>query len=313
MAQLRSSVGRDDTVSKCQDARIAACGASHAYKAPPMSTHAPSADPTPRHPAAPAATMPITIITGAGSGVGAATARLLAARGHGVLVHYHRSEAAALEVVRACIEAGTDAIAVSGDVGDDAVCRKLADCAIERWGRIDGLVNCAAMTRFVPLSELERVDAQEFIDLYRVNAIGPFQMARAVAPHMQEGASIVCVSSIAGQLGSGSSFPYVLSKGALNALTLGLARTLAPKIRVNAVLPGMIDGRWMREGIGDDAFARVSTQFSAHALTGRICSNEEIAAAIAWLLDPACMMTGQLMVVDGGFSLGRPPPSAGAR
>ena len=180
-----------------------------------MSTHAPSSDPTPRHTAAPAATRPITIITGAGSGVGAATARLLAARGHGVLVHYHRSEAAALEVVRACIEAGTDAIAVSGDVGDDAVCRKLADCAIERWGRIDGLVNCAAMTRFVPLSELEQVDAQEFIDLYRVNAIGPFQMARAVAPHMQEGASIVCVSSIAGQLGSGSSFPYVLSKRAI--------------------------------------------------------------------------------------------------
>lgn len=259
-----------------------------------MSTHAPSADPTPRHTAAPAATRPITIITGAGSGVGAATARLLAARGHGVLVHYHRSEAAALEVVRACIEAGTDAIAVSGDVGDDAVCRKLADCAIERWGRIDGLVNCAAMTRFVPLSELEQVDAQEFIDLYRVNAIGPFQMARAVAPHMQEGASIVCVSSIAGQLGSGSSFPYVLSKGALNALTLGLARTLAPKIRVNAVLPGMIDGRWMREGIGEDAFARVSAQFAAHALTRPVSALK----APHWLLPSRHVLSMKSPFID---------------
>ncbi len=278
-----------------------------------MTTPAPIARPAPRNTGMPDAARPVTIITGAGSGVGAATARLLATRGHAILVHYHRSEPAALEVVRACIEAGTDAIAVSGDVGDDAVCRNLAERAIERWGRIDGLVNCAAMTRFVPLSEMERVDAQEFIDLYRVNAIGPFQMARAVAPHMQGGAAIVCVSSIAGQLGSGSSFPYVLSKGALNALTLGLARTLAPRIRVNAVLPGMIDGRWMREGIGEDAFARVSEQFADHALTGRICTNEEIAAAIAWLLDPSCVMTGQLMVVDGGFSLGRPPPSAGAR
>ena len=270
-----------------------------------------SSDPSPS--AASDCAGPITIITGAGRGVGAATARLLARQGHRILVHYHRSEEAALEVMNECVAAGTDAISVPGDVGDDAVCRTLAQRALERWGRIDGLVNCAAMTRFVPLSEMEQVDAQEFIDLYRVNAIGPFQMARAVAPHMQAGASIVCVSSIAGQLGSGSSFPYVLSKGALNALTLGLARTLAPKIRVNAVLPGMIDGRWMREGIGEEAFARVSGQFAAHALTGRICTNEEIAAAIVWLLDPACVMTGQLMVVDGGFSLGQPPPSAGAR
>lgn len=278
-----------------------------------MSDHHPTSASAPEAATAIPSTGPVTIITGAASGVGAATARLLAGRGHRILLHYHRSEASALEVMAECVAAGTDAISVPGDVADDAVCRTLARRAMERWGRIDGLVQCAAMTRFVPLSEMERVDAQEFIDLYRVNAIGPFQMARAVAPHMQAGASIVCVSSIAGQLGSGSSFPYVLSKGALNALTLGLARTLAPKIRVNAVLPGMIDGRWMREGIGEEAFARVSGQFAAHALTGRICTNEEIAAAIGWLLDPACVMTGQLMVVDGGFSLGQPPPSAGAR
>ena len=255
----------------------------------------------------------VALITGAASGVGAATALLLATKGWNVLVHYHHSEQAAQDVVKACTDAGAQAFAVQGDVAEDAVCRRLAAEAVSKWGRIDGLVNCAATTRFVPMSEMEAVCADEFIDLYRVNAIAPFQMARAVAPHMPEGSSIVCVSSIAGQLGSGSSFPYVLSKGAVNALTLGLARTLGPGIRVNAVLPGMIDGRWMRRGMGEDGFERVSAQFAEHSTLNRICTNEEIAASIAWLLDPACVMTGQLMVVDAGFSLGRPPASAGAR
>jgi len=255
----------------------------------------------------------VALITGAASGVGAATTLLLAAKGWNVLVHYHHSEEAAQDVVKACTDAGAQAFAVQGDVADDAICRRLAAEAVSKWGRIDGLVNCAATTRFVPMSEMEAVCADEFIDLYRVNAIAPFQMARAVAPHMPEGSSIVCVSSIAGQLGSGSSFPYVLSKGAVNALTLGLARTLGPGIRVNAVLPGMIDGRWMRRGMGEDGFERVSAQFAEHSTLNRICTNEEIAASIAWLLDPACVMTGQLMVVDAGFSLGRPPASAGAR
>jgi len=255
----------------------------------------------------------VALITGAASGVGAATALLLATKGWNVLVHYHHSEQAAQDVVKACTDAGAQAFAVQGDVADDAICRRLAAEAVSKWGRIDGLVNCAATTRFVPMSEMEAVCADEFIDLYRVNAIAPFQMARAVAPHMPDGSSIVCVSSIAGQLGSGSSFPYVLSKGAVNALTLGLARTLGPGIRVNAVLPGMIDGRWMRRGMGEDGFERVSAQFAEHSTLNRICTNEEIAASIAWLLDPACVMTGQLMVVDAGFSLGRPPASAGAR
>ena len=131
------------------------------------------------HPSAGARPAPIALITGAASGVGAATARLLAAKGWNLLVHFHRSEASAQEVVQACRKTGVDALAVQGDVADDAVCRRLAKQAGERWGRIDALVNCAALTRFVPMSELDGVDAQEFIDLYRVNTLGPFQMARA--------------------------------------------------------------------------------------------------------------------------------------
>lgn len=255
----------------------------------------------------------VAIITGGASGVGAATALRLAGLGYDIVINYNRSTELARQAVQACEDAGAAAFAVQGDVAQDAVCRNLAAQAMARWGRIDALVCSAASTRFVPMSELEQVSAQDFHDIYGVNAVGPFQAARAVAPHMGQGGAIVNVSSIAGQSGSGSSFPYVLSKAALNALTLGLARTLAPKVRVNAVLPGLIEGRWMRDGLGDEAYQRVKAQFADNALLGKVATPEDIAAAICWLLDEACLMTGQLMVVDGGFSLGRPPAAAGRR
>jgi NAD(P)-dependent dehydrogenase (short-subunit alcohol dehydrogenase family) len=130
---------------------------------------------------------------------------------------------------------------------------------------------------------------------------------------MGPGSSVVLVSSIAALSGNGSSLPYVVSKAALNALTLGLARALAPDVRVNAVLPGLIEGRWMRDGLGDAVYERVKGQFADTALLGRVATPDDIASAIGWLLDARCLMTGQLMVVDGGFSLGKPPAVAGTR
>jgi 3-oxoacyl-[acyl-carrier protein] reductase len=256
---------------------------------------------------------PVAIVTGAASGVGAATALLLAQRGWRVLLNYHRSAELADKALDACRAVGADAFAVQGDVAVDDVCRALAQGAVQRWGGIDALVNSAGKTRFVPIGDLDGVDARDFHDIFGVNTVGPFQMARACAPHMGEGGAIVNVSSIAAQSGHGSSLPYVASKAALNALTLGLARAMAPKVRVNAVLPGLIEGRWFREGLGDAAYERIKGNYADNALLGRVATPEDIAAAIGWLLDPSCLMTGQLMVVDGGFSLGKPPAAAGQR
>jgi 3-oxoacyl-[acyl-carrier protein] reductase len=259
------------------------------------------------------ATPRVAIVTGGAGGVGAATARMLARRGWRIAINYNRSAAMAAAVVDECRALGVEAISVQGDISQDAVCRRLAADAVARWGRIDALVHSAGSTKFVPITNLEGVDAQDFHDVFGVNTIGPFQMARAAAPHMPHGSAIVSVSSIAAQSGNGSSLPYVVSKAALNALTLGLARALAPKVRVNAVLPGLIEGRWMRDGLGDEVYQRVSKQYADSSLLGRVAVPDEIASAICWLLDPACLMTGQLMVVDGGFSMGNPPAAAGSR
>lgn len=251
----------------------------------------------------------VAVITGGATGVGAASALALAKRQYNIAINFSRSEAAARGVAEQCRASGADTIVIQGDVANDSDCRRIAEETAKRWGRIDALINSAGATQFVPIGELELQSAEDFSRVYAVNVIGPFQMTRAAAPYLRRtgSAAIVNISSIAGLTGNGSSMPYVASKGALNTLTLALARNLAPEIRVNAVLPGMIEGRWLKEGLGDAAYEKVHDQFASASALGRVCTPEDIAETAVWLIEGATMMTGQLVTVDGGFLLGRPP------
>ncbi len=141
-----------------------------------------------------------------------------------------------------------------------------------------------------------------------VNVVGAFQMVRACAPHLkaQQGA-IVNVSSIAGALGIRSSMPYVASKGALNAMTLHLARALAPDIRVNAVCPGLITTRWFKEGIGQQGYEALKAGYERSMPLRRAGTAEDVAEAVIWLLDAARTVTGELVLLDSGMHLGAPP------
>jgi 3-oxoacyl-[acyl-carrier protein] reductase len=248
------------------------------------------------------------IVAGGATGVGAATALALAQRGYNVAIVYSRSAKEAEESVAACKAAGADAIAVQGDVADDAACRAVVDAAVQRFGRVDALVNSAGTTQFVPLSDLDGQNAADFQKVYAVNVIGPYQMARAAAPHMRRGGNgaIVNVSSVGSLNGNGSSYSYVTSKAALNTLTLALARNLAPEIRVNAVLPGLIETRWLKVGLGDEAYQRVRDGWADAAALQKTCTAEDVAQTIVWLVADAALVTGQLLTVDGGFMLGRP-------
>jgi 3-oxoacyl-[acyl-carrier protein] reductase len=250
----------------------------------------------------------VAIVTGGATGVGAATALELAERGYRIAVVYSRSKTEADESVAACKAAGADAIAVQGDVADDAACRAAVAAAVSRFGRLDILVNAAGTTQFVPLSDLEGQKAEDFQKVYAVNVIGPYQMTRAAAPHLRaSGAgSIVNVSSVGSLNGNGSSYSYVTSKAALNTLTLALARNLAPEIRVNCVLPGLIQTRWLKNGLGDEAYARVRDGWADAAALQKTCTAEDVAQTIVWLAADAPLITGQLLTVDGGFLLGRP-------
>src|SRR3954468_17078264 len=126
-------------------------------------------------------TQKAAIITGAATGVGAATAKWLARHGYDVLINYSRSAPAAEAVVAECREIGCDAVAMQGDVGIEADCRALAAEALKSWGKIDSLVNSAGTTQFVSMADLDGLSAEDFERVFRINVIGPFQMSRAVA------------------------------------------------------------------------------------------------------------------------------------
>ncbi len=248
----------------------------------------------------------VALITGSATGVGAATALLLARRGYNVLINYSKSEAEAKASQVACREAGADTLLMQGDVAQDADCRALAQTALARWGRIDALVNNAGVSTFTGAANWDALDAQTFQRILGVNAVGSFQMVRACAPHLKASGdgAIVNVSSIAGSLGIGSSVPYIMSKGAVNSMTLYLARALAPEIRVNAVCPGLITSRWFVDGIGQEGFEKVKATYEQTVPLARACTVDDVAEAVVWLVDGARTVTGELVLLDSGMHLG---------
>lgn len=250
---------------------------------------------------------PVALITGSSSGIGAASARLLAERGYNVVINYSRSANAAEGVARECEALGAETIVQQANVAEDADCRALAKAAEDKWGRIDALVNNAGTTRFCAHEDLEGLSAQDFQELYAVNTIGAYQMVRAVAPTMQAAGrgSVVNVASIAGVMGFGSSIAYAASKGALITITKSLARALGPAIRVNAVCPGFVRGSWLAEGLGEKRYNAMIERLEANTPLAKVCTPEDVAESIAWFAAGAGITTGETLLLDGGMHLGR--------
>ncbi len=252
----------------------------------------------------------VALITGGGTGVGAATALMLASKGYDLLINYSRSADEAEASAAACRAAGADARVVQGDVAQDSDCRALAQAALDRWGRLDALVNNAGVSVFGKAADWDALDAETFQRILAVNTLGSFQMVRACVEHLKRTQGcIVNVSSVAGALGVGSSMPYIASKGAINAMTLHLARALAPAVRVNAVCPGLITSRWFVQGVGQQGFEAGLKAYEAGVPLRHACSPEDVAEAIVWLVDGARTVTGELLLLDSGMHLaGVQPP-----
>lgn len=244
----------------------------------------------------------VAIVTGGGTGVGRATSLRLADMGYAVAVNYSRSRDDAEQTVALIASRGGRALAYQADVADDAAARQLVDTTVERFGRLDVLINCAGTTEFIPFVDLERVTDDVWQRLFQVNVVGAFHCARAARGPMLAagGGSIVNVSSVAAQLAQGSSIPYCCSKAALDNLTVSLARTFAPRIRVNAVAPGFITGRWLENGLGEN-YERVKTSFDNTLPLGRVCEPDDVAAAILSLVTGSVLVTGQILAVDSGM------------
>jgi 3-oxoacyl-[acyl-carrier protein] reductase len=254
----------------------------------------------------------VCIVTGSATGIGAACAIQLAQRGCRTVINYTRSETEARQTAKLCEQHGTETLLVQANVAEDADCRRMADAALAKWGRIDALVNNAGTTKVAfNHADLGALSAADFQHVYGVNVIGAFQMIRAVEPAMrkQGGGAVVNVSSIAAVMGVGTSVAYAASKGALNTMTLSLARALGPQIRVNAVCPGFVETRWLQQAVGP-SYEAAKARYAGNAPLQKVCTPIDIARAVLWLLEGSDLVTGEFIIVDGGAHLGGAPAKA---
>ena len=251
---------------------------------------------------------PTAVVSGSATGIGAACARHLAAAGLNVAINYTKSAAEAEATAEACRALGVEALVVQGDVGEDADCRALAAAALEAWGGLDVLVNNAGTTRFADSDDLDSLTKDDFDRIFAVNVTGAYQLTRAAAPHLKAaggggGGAVVNVSSHSGFSGIGSSMAYAASKGALNTLTLSLARALAPEVRVNAVCPGFVDTRWMAGRLDQAEMAAFKARAAEIAPLKLLVTPDQVAEAVCWFALGGRAVTGQLLVIDGGTHL----------
>lgn len=251
------------------------------------------------------------LVTGSATGLGAAIALGAAKRGaKTVILNCTKSLKEAEETASAIRETGAEALIAQGDVSEDSDCRKIAEVAA-KYGKLDALVNNAGITKHVSNhADLDGLTKEDFLRLYAINTVGPFQMLRACRSLLEAAgqASVLMTSSISGTTGTGSSVAYAASKGALNTMTLSLARVLGPKIRVNAIAPGFIDTRWFVDAFGEEKTKGIRERIIAGSPLQKAGKPEDIADAALFLIsDAARHITGEVLTVDAGMHLGPPP------
>ncbi len=244
----------------------------------------------------------VMLITGASRGIGAATARLAAHQGYALCLNYYQRDDAVKQVLEQVRAAGVSAMTVKADVADESQVLQMFDMIDREFGRLDVLVNNAGMLE--QQMRLEQMDAARWTRVLGANVIGSFLCAREAIKRMStqrggQGGSIINLSSIAAQLGApGEYIDYAAAKGAIDSMTVGLAREVAGEgIRVNAVRPGVIHTEIHASGGEPDRIERVK----ASVPMGRGGQAEEVAEAILWLAsERASYTTGALLDVSGG-------------
>ena len=251
----------------------------------------------------------VAIVTGSATGVGAATAVILAQKGCNVVINYTRSKEEAMATAQLVEQHNVESLVFQADVSNDDDCQSMVEATIKKWGRINYLVNNAGKTKFNPFENLEGLSSEDFLDIYSVNVVGPYQMIKAVVPYMkkQGGGAIVNDSSLAGINGVGSSIAYVTSKAALNMMTKSLAHVLGPEIRINTVAPGPIKTRWLKGGMGDEAYSALIVQAEKELPLRQVATPEDVAETLVWFLEGAKLITGEVLIVDSGAHLGSLP------
>jgi 3-oxoacyl-[acyl-carrier protein] reductase len=240
----------------------------------------------------------VALVTGAAKGIGAAIAKALGAAGASVVVNYASDKKGADAVVASIAKAGGKAVAVQSDVSSSAGAQTLVDTAIERFGRLDVLVNNAGIYQFTPI---EAVDEESFHRMFNTNVLGVLLTTRAAVKHLGEGSSVINIGSVVSRTTPPQSAVYTATKGAVDAITGVLARELgARKIRVNSLNPGIVEteGTHSAGFIGSD-FEKETVKVTPLGRTGK---PEDIANIAVFLAsDASAWLTGEQLLAGGGL------------
>jgi NAD(P)-dependent dehydrogenase (short-subunit alcohol dehydrogenase family) len=240
--------------------------------------------------------MQVAIVTGATGGIGFGCATKLAEAGMAVLATGRNG--VKLAELASAIGDSDRIVTVAADLTADDAPRRIVDAAVDRWGRIDFLVNNAGVGNPKPLHETDDETLDYFLD---VMLRAPFRLARDVLPHMQPGSAIINITSTFAVVGGLRGGAYSAAKGGLTALTTHIACQYGPQgIRCNAVAPGVIQTAMTEHRLQDARFRRMNIEMTPHQRLGTV---DDVASTVAFLCSPGgSFINGQTIVVDGGWS-----------
>ena len=246
---------------------------------------------------------PAALVTGAATGIGRSVAVALAKNGYDVVVNYSRSEDAAKFTQRQCEASGARTVLYRCDVSDDTCARAMLAATEKEFGRLDVLINNAGTTIDLEPKNLEGMKVEDWNRVFNVNVLGLFLVTRAAVPLLKKSSNgcIVNTCSIAGLRPSAQPLPYAASKAAVANLTKTLANALGPQIRVNAVAPGWIEGEWMKKTLAEN-YEGLMARRAKYTPLKRVCTEDDVADSMLSLIFHNRFVTGEIVIVDGGFS-----------
>lgn len=243
------------------------------------------------------------LVTGGATGIGRSAVLALANAGYDIAINYGSSQAAAQAVAKEAQALGAKTLLVQCDVSDDVAVRQMMTTIDAEFGRLDALVNNAGTTATWKVKDLDSLKLDEWDRTFAVNVRGTFQVSRAAVPLLKKGVkpSIVNTASIVGLRPGPQPLPYAASKAAVVNLTKTLAWNLGPEIRVNAVAPGWMEGDWMERMLGEKYETLMAARAKATPLK-RCVTADDVAEVMLNLLQSNRFVTGEIVVIDGGFT-----------
>jgi len=246
---------------------------------------------------------PAALVTGAATGIGRSAAIALAKNGYDVVVNFNRSEDAAKITANEAEAAGARTLLYRSDVSDDTRVRAMLAATEKEFGRLDVLINNAGTTVDVEPKNFDDMTVEAWNRVFAVNVLGLFLVTRAATPRLKKSPNgcIVNTCSIAGLRPSAQPLPYAASKAAVANLTKTLANALGPQIRVNAVAPGWIEGEWMKRTLAEN-YEGLMVRRAKYTPLKRCCTEDDVADSMLSLILHNRFVTGEIVIVDGGFS-----------